>query len=223
MSASTPKPASTAPASASAPVLASTSIAPTSAPTRAPKPAPIDPRDLAVVRATLADVPQVMGFYDDVIAAVSGTDNDPLWERGIHPSEDELARAVREGGLLTGWLSLPEGGRVLASAIIVNEEVAEGYDKVPWRVAAQPHEVAVVHLFAVHPSLQGRRIAHTMIDRVREIAREQGKRVIRLDTLGTNEGAQRLYEGYGFDNRGHARLAYTDPRVTDFVLYELEL
>ncbi|WP_206214588.1 GNAT family N-acetyltransferase [Adlercreutzia sp. ZJ242] len=176
-----------------------------------------------MTRAALADIPQVMGFYDDVIAAVSGTDNDPLWERGIHPSEDELACAVREGGLLIGWLSLPEGGRVLASAIIVNEEVAEGYDKVPWRVAAQPHEVAVVHLFAVHPSLQGRRIAHAMIDRVREIAREQGKRVIRLDTLGTNEGAQRLYERYGFDNRGHARLAYADPRVTDFVLYELEL
>ncbi|WP_172135142.1 GNAT family N-acetyltransferase [Adlercreutzia sp. ZJ473] len=221
MPASTPKPT---PASAST-FAPATPTTPASAPTPAPaaRLAPVDPRDLVVTRAALADIPQVMGFYDDVIAAVSGTENDPLWERGIHPSEDELACAVREGGLLIGWLSLPEGGRVLASAIIVNEEVAEGYDKVPWRVAAQPHEVAVVHLFAVHPSLQGRRIAHAMIDRVREIAREQGKRVIRLDTLGTNEGAQRLYERYGFDNRGHARLAYADPRVTDFVLYELEL
>lgn len=222
---------------------------------------------LRVAAAAPADMPAILSLYDDVIAATAGTDNDPLWVRGLHPSEAELAAAVEAGELLVGWLTegseregageragagerecAGAGERVgarlegaapaaerererghagererLVAVLVVNDEGAQGYDDVPWRVEARPGEVAVLHLFAVHPDFQGRGLAWRMLDAAQDLARSRGKRVMRLDTLESNRGAQRLYDRYGFANLGPARLAYDDPRVTSFVLYELAL
>lgn len=202
---------------------------------------------LRIALASEADLPSLAAFYDDMIAATAGTDNDPMWGRGVHPSQAELADAVAAGELLVGWIA--EGEREaegaegmaeaegsqrgeaaegsprerLASALVVNGETLPGHEKVPWRVAAAPDEVAVIHLLAVHPDFAGRGVARRMLAAAHDHARAHGARVVRLEVLASNKGPQRLYEKAGYANLGYAKLASKDPRVTDFVMFELQL
>ncbi len=51
-------------------------------------------------------------------------------------------------------------------------------------------------------------------------ARAQGCRALRLDVLGGNVPAERLYTGQGFARRGTVRMFYPDTGWTDYGLYE---
>ena len=52
------------------------------------------------------------------------------------------------------------------------------------------------------------------------MARAQGCRVLRLDVLGGNVPAERLYAGQDFTCRGTVRMFYADTGWTDYRLYE---
>lgn len=164
---------------------------------------------------------ELLALYAAVQAAVAGTDNDPCWVIGTHPSREELSRAAADGGLVVGHVE----GRV-AGAFVMDGVGAPGYEDVPWTVDADSGEVAVIHLLAVHPDFRGRGLARPLMEAAATIAREQGKRALRLDTLVANEGAQRTYERLGFRCLGAHRLAYgpyPNPSTPNFVLYELPL
>ena len=164
---------------------------------------------------------ELLAFYAAVQAVVAGTDNDPRWVVGTHPSREELAQAAADGGLVVG-----RAGDRLVGAFVMDGVGAPGYEDVSWTVDAGPDEAAVIHLLAVHPDFRGRGMARLLMAAAADIARERGKRALRLDTLVANEGAQRTYERLGFRCLGPHRLAYgpyPNPVTPNFVLYELLL
>ena len=58
---------------------------------------------------------------------------------------------------------------------------------------------------------------------VREAIRtagENGQKAVRLDVLGTNIPAQKLYSSMGFQYRDTIQLFYEDTGLTDYMLYE---
>ena len=57
-------------------------------------------------------------------------------------------------------------------------------------------------------------------DNSARIARENGKKALRLDTLKSNLPAQRMYEGLGFSRRGEQHLYAENTGWTDFLYYE---
>ncbi len=59
-----------------------------------------------------------------------------------------------------------------------------------------------------------------ILDAAMKIAADTKKRAVRLDAIGTNEPAQKLYERYGFVKCGTARLFYDSCGWQDFVFYE---
>ena len=182
--------------------------------------APVDGASLSEAQVE-AMVDELLALYAAVQEAVAGTDNDPEWIIGTHPSREALRAAAADGTLVVAR----EEGRV-AAAFVMNGECAPGYEAAPWEVAATPDEVAVIHLLAVRPDLRGRGLAAQLMDAAARIARERGKRAIRLDTLVGNRGAQRTYERLGFSCRGRARLdygTYENPPDPRFMLYELAL
>lgn len=170
-------------------------------------------------------IDELLALYATAQEAAAGTDNDPLWVIGVHPSRAMLADALAEGGLVVAREG-GSGGR-LAGALILNGECAPGYEAVPWGVEATADEVAVVHLLAVRPDLRGRGLMRALMEVAADLARSRGCRVIRLDTLVGNVGAQRAYERLGLACRGAHRLAYganyDNPAEPNFVLYEWEL
>lgn len=54
------------------------------------------------------------------------------------------------------------------------------------------------HALAVHPDMQGNGFGRALVAEITALARKTGKRAVRLDILGTNGAAERLYSGAGF-------------------------
>ena len=161
---------------------------------------------------------ELLVLYAAVQEAVAGTDNDPQWIIGEHPSRGQLTRAAEAGELFVA-----RAGRRLAAAFILDREGAPGYGEVPWRVEAVAGEYGVVHLLAVHPDFRGRGLARHLMDAAKQAARERGLKALRLDTLVDNYGAQRTYERLGFTHFGPVHLTYgtyIDTEAPRFVMYE---
>lgn len=174
--------------------------------------------DVQISLATAKDVDELLGLYAAVQEAVAGTDNDPQWIVGVHPSREQLEAAIRAGELIVGRLD----GR-LAAALIANAEGAEGYEAVPWTVDAKPGEYGVIHLFGVHPAFRGRGLARPLMAAAEDAGRRRGWKALRLDTLVDNYGAQRTYERLGFSCLGPVHLtygSYVDTEEPRFVMYE---
>ena len=59
-----------------------------------------------------------------------------------------------------------------------------------------------------------------MITKILDIARLSGKKVVRLDILGTNKAAERLYTGVGFKFVQAKNMFYEDTGWTEYKLFE---
>ena len=72
----------------------------------------------------------------------------------------------------------------------------------------------------IDPECQGKGIATKTLDELIKIAKETNKKAVRLDAIGTNKPAQKLYEKYGFVNCGKAMEYYESTGKTEFIYYE---
>ena len=78
----------------------------------------------------------------------------------------------------------------------------------------------IPHALAVSPALQGQGIGRAVVAQVQDLARRAGKRAVRLDILGTNAAAERLYTGMGFQFVQAKTMFYEDTGWTEYKLYE---
>jgi ribosomal protein S18 acetylase RimI-like enzyme len=84
--------------------------------------------------------------------------------------------------------------------------------------------VVLIRGLAVAPSAQRRGVGRALLAAAEAAARERGARKITLRVLGTNPGAQALYEAYGFVVEGVQRGEFLlDGRYVDDVLMALDL
>ncbi|MBP5726388.1 MAG: GNAT family N-acetyltransferase, partial [Clostridia bacterium] len=97
------------------------------------------------------------------------------------------------------------------------------YEDIPWTEKLANDQVATLHLLAVCPEYRGRSLGNTILELAGELAKQQGKRAIRLDVLESNLPAQRMYEKVGFVYRGKQHWYAENTGWTDFLLYEKPL
>lgn len=183
---------------------------------------------LTVRTARVDEFDQVMDFYTSMIDEMRGTEFDVCWEHGVHPSPGFLRASVEAGQVYVGVTddSASDGDDSrIASAMVLNHEGSNGYERVPWRVQAGPDEVWVVHVLATLPAYHGRGFARTMVQAGIDAARAAGMKAVRLDTFPFNVRARRLYESCGYVDLGIYPLAYdnVDEGSADCVLYEYAL
>lgn len=158
---------------------------------------------LTIRQARVDEFDQVMDFYTKMIDEMRNTDFDVCWEHGVHPSSAFLRASVDAGEAYVGLVDAGEGRTPrIASAMVLNGEGDTGYERAPWRVAAEPDEVLVVHVLGTLPAYHGRGFARAMVEACIDVARAAGKKAVRLDTFTTNVRAQNLYESCGFVNCG---------------------
>lgn len=67
-----------------------------------------------------------------------------------------------------------------------------------------------IHRIATNPDFRGQNLVGKIINWAREYAKANGKRFVRLDTVGENEGLIRHYQKFGFDFLGLYELSNTD-------------
>ncbi|CAH0128434.1 MULTISPECIES: GNAT family N-acetyltransferase [unclassified Pedobacter] len=67
-----------------------------------------------------------------------------------------------------------------------------------------------IHRIATNPDFRGQNLVGTIINWAKEYAKANGKRFVRLDTVGENRGLIQHYQKFGFDFLGLYELSNTD-------------
>ena len=142
----------------------------------------------------------------------------PGWKKEIYPADSELRAALDEGCLYTGRLN---GG--IVAAMIVNSAGNDGYRHVEWPTPAEDDETAIIHTLGVMPTYGRQGLGKELVRYAMALARKEGKKVMRLDVLGGNLPAERLYTGMGFRYVQTVSMFYEDTGWADFLLYEYPL
>ena len=184
--------------------------------------------DLRFRAADTSDYRELWDLYADVCEAMRGTVDDCLWELGVHPSRDDLEKAIAEGNLIVvegapRTTSARPGSPAILGAFVLNDVQAPGYEFASWPVDASSEEVAVIHLLASSPAARGRGVGRAMLGAAAALAKSRGKRVIRLDVFPNDAPALRLYRSFGFTDVCLQDLTLADGSSHEFLLMEYAL
>lgn len=140
------------------------------------------------------------------------------WSKGKHPTEEGIKAYINEGSM---YLYCERG--VIVGAMAVTMYQGEDYHAIDWSQQLPDDKVAVIHILAVIPDIQGKGIGSEMIREAIRLAQDNGMQAVRLDALASNTPAHRLYERLGFEYRGKQHLYAENTGWTDFYFFELNL
>lgn len=168
--------------------------------------------------ANKSEFKQIRQFYWNLIDAMSDQNDCIGWKKGIYPTDDYLQESLANKELYT-----LKNGKTLCACVILNNSCNEGYKGCPWSLEFSEYEVMVPHALAVDPKLQGKGIGKQILNEILSLARKKGVKSIRLDILGTNLAAEKLYTGRGFQFVQAKNMFYEDTGWTEYKMYELNL
>lgn len=166
-------------------------------------------------RAKKEELAELWRFYGEVCAAQSQSPFSPSWHIGIYPAKTDLQMHIQSGEMQL----CRSGDDILAAASLTGRDDPLYADAI-WRSDANGEDVAVIHLFAVHPSYRRKGISDRMLTYLISLARQAGKRVLRLDVVTGNLPAERLYQKHGFLFAEERKVFYEDMGEIRVRLYE---
>ena len=166
-------------------------------------------------KANPEDFYQIKQFYWDLIDEMRNQNDKIGWKKGIYPTDSFLRESLEREELFV----LEEEGQIYAS-VILNSDCNGGYAGVPWSIECTEDELLVPHALAVSPSQQGKGIGRFFMGEILKLAKAEKKKTVRLDILGTNTAAERLYTGCGFRFVQEKNMFYEDTGWTEYKMYE---
>lgn len=175
-------------------------------------------KNLMLTNAVPDDLDTIRNIYWELLDSSEEYASILRWKKNIYPADEDWLSYVAEGEMYLIW----DAGNLIGAAALAKSQ-PEDYRKVRWTVDARDDEVAVVHLLAIRPQYQGQGYATAALHELVRLAEKLGKKALRLDAIGTNKPAQKLYEKFGFVNCGTEQLDYESTGLTKFVFYELRL
>ncbi len=116
-----------------------------------------------------------------------------VFKKGVYPTRKEAEDALNRGALY-----VYEEDNTIAGSIIVDKVQPAEYGDIVWGQDLEQHQVMVIHLLMVRPSMAGRGIASSLIKYAVELAKINSCKVLRLDTGSQNIPAVSLYSKLGF-------------------------
>jgi len=149
--------------------------------------------------AAAGDLPAIEAIYNAIFDMEEAGPVYTNWQRGKYPTCDTARQVLREGTLYVGE---EESTGFLWGVVNLNGVQLPEYADIPWRIAAADEAVAVIHTLCIHPARSGRGHAREMVAFCEELARRQGKAVMRLDTWEGNRPANAMYPKLGYTFAG---------------------
>lgn len=175
----------------------------------------MDMERLELTLVSPGDFKRVRDFYRDAIDHTPQMADFGRWIYGLHPTDEMIRNYIQAGVMYV----CRQGGQILC-ALALTPEQGSDYHDTSWGMELEDDEVAVVHLLCVNPEYQQQGLGRRAMERVMELARQMGKKAVRLDALACNTPAHRMYESLGFQRRGTAHWFASNVGWTDFYLYE---
>lgn len=168
--------------------------------------------------AQMGELNRIITLYYLLTDMMKDAEFHPGWKKNVYPSRELLRQSVLNQQLYVGTYC-----NEFISAMILNHDYAAGYEKVKWNIPAPKEQVTVIHALGILPPYHGQGIASRMVEYAILISRQNQQEVIRLDVLGSNLPAQKLYIKMGFEYIDTLKLFYEDTGLTDYLLYEYVL
>ena len=161
---------------------------------------------------------RIKNFYWALIDEMQDQNDVVGWKKGIYPTDEFLQENLLRGELFT----LEESGQLYA-CVVLNSESNEGYAGIPWHLSCRDDEVMIPHALGVWPAQQGKGIGRRVVEEILQYAKANGKKAVRLDILGKNTAAERLYTKCGFQFVQAKTMFYEDTGWTEYKMYEYDL
>ena len=171
-----------------------------------------------ISRADKNTYEDVRHFYHSLIDSLKPEQRHVGWKKDIYPSTEFLRNSINNGDLY-----LCRDLERIAGAMVLNQECNESYKNCQWQIMTDDSEILIIHALGVHSDFNGKGYAKAMVQKAIDISRETGMKAIRLDVLGGNIPAERLYQGFGFRYMATLKMYYEDTGWTEFELYEYRL
>ena len=175
-------------------------------------------RSLRLRKTSIEELDQIRELYWKLLDSSPKYGQILQWKKNIYPNDGDWTAYIRKGEM---YLILQETDVI--GAVAVTNGQSEEYRKIHWTVKIEDQEAAVVHLLMIVPEYQGQGVATAALDEIIKLAVAKKKKAVRLDAIGTNVPAQKLYEKYGFVNCGTAQEYYESTGETEFIFYEYVL
>jgi len=170
---------------------------------------------IRLIRAGSDDLPRLREFYKYVIDSTETMKAFCRWVYGLQPSDEMILRYIGEDAMYFA----EENGRIISSAAALPYQ-EEDYHSIPWGAELSDGDVLSIHILGVAPEMTRRGIAGQMMEAFTALARDTGKKAVRLDTLETNKPAHILYDSIGFSCRGTHKGWAKNTGITNFIYYE---
>lgn len=175
-------------------------------------------KNLRLREASVRELDQIRELYWRLLDSSPKYSQILQWKKNIYPNDDDWTVYIANGEM---YLILQDADVI--GAVAVTNAQPEEYRKIHWTVKIEDQEAAGVHLLMIAPEYQGQGAATAAIDEIIKMAAAKKKKAVRLDAIGTNVPAQKLYEKYGFVNCGTAQEYYESTGETEFIFYEYVL
>ena len=166
-------------------------------------------------KALETEIPAVAAIYDKLHTEEEAGRVTIGWIRGVYPTEDTARMALNRGDLFVQ----EDGGKVVGAAII-NQTQVDAYYGGPWKYAAQDAEVMVLHTLVIDPDTAGRGLGKQFVAFYEDYAKENGCRVLRMDTNSRNARARAMYAKLGYREAGIVPCVFNGIEGVGLVLLE---
>lgn len=177
------------------------------------------------VKADIGSFESIRDFYWKLIEGIAERQEEVGWIKGIYPSDQMMTDALIKGEM---YLLLPDEtddccSESILGAVILNSDYNEGYSGIRWSVDCDPSEVMIPHALGVAADAQGKGVGRRLVDEIIHLAEQEGKKAVRLDILGRNHIAEKLYIRAGFEFIEERLMYYEDTGWTEFRMFEYRI
>lgn len=157
-------------------------------------------------------------IYLKTIEHIENSDvNYSSWVRDEYPTRSIIIDAHNRGDM---FVSFDE--EKMSGSVILNNSFHKSYVDGKWTIEAPIDQILAVHTLVISPEFYRKSVATKLLQFAEDFAKENGYKVIRLDTSISNIPAQKLYEKFGYKRAGliDLELNFTDNM---FLCYEKEV
>lgn len=171
------------------------------------------------MRVNLAKTDDLYALYDFYSEVIDHQPYDAYgagWTKDVYPSITVLKENI-ENDLF--FMGIENEKIICAAAVSLHEE--EDYKKGKWIRKLKDDEIAVLHLFAVHPDYRGKGYAQKILKEIISEC-EQYVMAIHLDVVKGNLPAMKTYEKAGFIHVDEIEMFYVDTGKVTVELLEYD-
>ncbi|NMM64135.1 GNAT family N-acetyltransferase [Clostridium sp. P21] len=143
--------------------------------------------------ATIYDILEIENIYNEILNHEEQTVSYTNWQKGLYPTVDYAKGAIDNNTMFVG-----ENENGIYGCVVLNSIQPKEYENISWITKAKPSEIMVIHTLCIRPSESGKGKAIIMMEFSEKYAKDQGYKVIRLDTYEGNIPAGTLYPKLGY-------------------------